>query len=57
MFADNGFIKVISINSSTRRITSTTAGGGGVIYDVNSTNYMSTILNKPQDTISGQPDL
>lgn len=55
-FANDGFTGILEINQSTRKITSTTKSGGGVISDVNSANYMSRILDRPQDTVSSQSD-
>lgn len=54
MFANNGSVATLEIDQNTRRITSTTKSGGGVIYDVNSTNYMSRILSRPADALSNQ---
>ena len=57
MFGQNGYIFELLINSTTRQITSTSKGGGGVIYDVDSANYMKYALSKPNDTLSGESNI
>lgn len=57
MFDEEGFAQILEINSNTRKITSIGKSGGGTTYDVNSTNYMKYMLNRPNDTVSGQSDL
>jgi len=56
-FGENGFITEVSINKNTRKITSTSKDGGGIIYNVNSANYMRYVLSRPSDTLSGENNM
>lgn len=56
-FGENGFITEVSIDKNTRQITSTSSDGGGIIYDVNSVNYMRYALSRPSDTLSGENNM
>lgn len=56
-FGEQGFIAEVSIHKNTRKITSTSKDGGGIIYDVNSANYMRYVLTRPDDTLSGENNM